>query len=348
MTSPTIQLATPTDRVEWNRFLDTHPESTYCHRWEWQDVFEVAYGKRGYYLYATEGGRWTGLLPLVHMKGRLSGDCLVSLPFLDQGGVLSTSQATGSKLVEAAFELLGELKAEGLDLRGGSGEATSATEEETHRYRFVLQLAPVEEELWSSIGPKVRNQIRKSRREGLETHSAASDELNGFYAVFARNMRDLGSPVHSKRLFREILSRFEPRARLYLTRDAEGREVAGGIAIRFKDTIVVPWASSLRSARSACPNHSLYWKVLQDAVRDGARHFDFGRSSVGTGTYRFKKQWGSSLEPLVWRFYDGDRRARAEPYLSAGQNARLADLWARLPLGLATRLGPLIRGRLPN
>ena len=32
--------------------------------------------------------------------------------------------------------------------------------------------------------------------------------LDGFYAVYARNMRDLGTPVYSKRFFRNILEVF--------------------------------------------------------------------------------------------------------------------------------------------
>jgi hypothetical protein len=89
--------------------------------------------------------------------------------------------------------------------------------------------------------------------------------------------------------------------------------------------------------------------VLRDAAGGGATEFDFGRSSEGTGTYQFKKQWGALAEPLHWTSYDRERRPRSEgAYLSAGRNERLARAWSRLPLVVSRRLGPVLRKRLPN
>jgi FemAB-related protein (PEP-CTERM system-associated) len=351
MTSPDIQPAAASDGPAWDRYVASRPEANYCHRWAWKGVFETAYRKPCHYLKATEGGEWVGVLPLVHMRGRLSGDRLVSLPFLDQGGVVASSDAARLALGGAALERARSLGARAVDLRGTpfvDGDAP----EETERFRFVLALpagASAETELWGAIGGKVRNQVRKSERGGLSTRATSGDELERFYDVFTRNMRDLGSPVHSRRLFAEVLARFGPEATLYLTETADGAVVAGGLALRFRDTVVVPWASSLLSARPACPNHSLYWRVLRDVLAAGGRVFDFGRSSEGTGTYQFKKQWGADRIPLVWTAYDRDGRPEAgDVRLSAARNARLADLWGRLPLPLANLLGPMFRGRLPN
>ncbi len=349
MTSLTTRLAGTTDRAAWDAFVGSRPDATYCHSWVWREIFEATYRRRCYYFVAEESGAIQGVLPLAHMPGRLSGNCLVSLPYLDQGGLLTSSAPVARLLGDAAFELMDELGASRLDLRGEPIERDDAPGT-TDRFRFVLPLEGREEDLWAAIGGKVRNQVRKSERDGLTTRRATGEELDRYYEVFTRNMRDLGSPVHAKRLFREVLERLDPDSRLYLTEDGDQKVVAGGVAIRFREGLVVPWASSLFSARPSCPNHSLYWRVLRDGLAEGLSSFDFGRSSTGSGTFRFKKQWGAAPVPLYWTLYDRDRAPLAsdDVLLSAGKNARLAQLWSRLPLSLANRLGPMVRGRLPN
>ena len=244
-TNVTVDLAVAEHCEAWTSFLEDHADATYCHWFEWKTVLERAYRKACFWLYAIQDGRWAGVLPLVHMKGLLAGNRLVSMPFLDQGGIVASSDAAVEALRNAAFQLLRERGAKGLDLRGGGPSEPRGPSEATSRYRFLLALGSSEELLWKSIGPKVRNQIRKSRKEGLVTSAVSHCQLGQFYEVFRRNMHDLGSPVHSRALFEEILGAFGPRARLYLTQDASGETLGGGIAFRFKDTVVVPWARAL-------------------------------------------------------------------------------------------------------
>ena len=69
-------------------------------------------------------------------------------------------------------------------------------------------------ELWKDFDPKVRNQIRKGEKAGLTVHWGSRELLGEFYAVFARNMRDLGTPVFGRKLFDSILLEFAGDAEL--------------------------------------------------------------------------------------------------------------------------------------
>jgi hypothetical protein len=85
------------------------------------------------------------------------------------------------------------------------------------------------------------------------------------------------------------------------------------------------------------------------AVARGARSFDFGRSPRDGGTYRFKRGWGAQEEPLAWVRLGPEGTPRAMQ--ASGENAwmtRLSQFWTKLPVGLASRLGPPIRRRLAN
>lgn len=341
----TIRTASSQDAQLWNDFVLGHPEASLYHLFQWRSVLRRAYRKRCYYLIATVEEGCRAVLPLAHMKGPLAANRLVSLPFLDQGGVLAESTVSEDALSEAGLQLTRELGAKGLDLRGPSN---GGGRQETRRFRLLLRLPESEALLWKTVGPKVRNQIRKSERSGLETRRAPADRLGEFYSVFSRNMRDLGAPVHSRRFFREVLSGFGADASLFLTRDAKGSPVAGAVSIRFRNTVAVPWASSLRSARSSCPNHSLYWRILLDSRDSDARAFDFGRSFEGSGTFHFMKQWGATPQPLLWRSYDSSGHPRRERLLASGRHGRLVHLWRSLPTAVANTLGPLVRRQLSN
>jgi FemAB-related protein (PEP-CTERM system-associated) len=343
----TINFAKSDDEETWNTFVASQPGATSCHCFGWYGVIRRTYRWACRYLYAAVNREWIAVLPLVYLSSPLSGRRPVSLPYLDQGGIVATSAQGAEAIRNAAFCLARELGATGIDFRGSAG-GRSATQADTRRFRFLLPLERSEEGLWRAIGPKVRNQIRKSEKSGLETRHVGRERLGEFYAVLSHNMRDLGSPVHSRRFFSGILDSFGSAARLYLTFGPEGVPVAGAVSIAFRETVAVPWASSLRSARPSCPNHSLYWRILRDARQDGASRFDFGRSSAGTGTFNFKKQWGARPEPLVWQSFNSDGHLQPERHLDPRRHRLLAALWRRLPVVAATRLGPLLRGRLAN
>jgi FemAB-related protein (PEP-CTERM system-associated) len=336
------------DSDRWDDFVVGRAEANYCHLYGWRRVAELAYRRSCHYLAAMRDDRVTGVLPLVWMPGRLAGRRLVSMPYLDLGGALAADAASRAALESAALERAVSLGASLVELREQGAQEPPRTAPEGGRVRFVLGLPESEEELWSKLGPKVRNQARKAEKSGLSTTRVESARVGEFYAVFARNMRDLGSPVHDRRFFEAVFESLGDAARLFLTTDASGRCVGGAVGIAFRRELSVPWASSLRSERRHCPNHSLYWQILRDAIAAGAERFDFGRSSVGSGTYRFKKQWGAAPLPLAWRLVDDGGERSAGDALSSSGNSRLVSLWKRLPLGIANRLGPRIRGRLPH
>ena len=91
----------------------------------------------------------------------------------------------------------------------------------------------------------------------------------------------------------------------------------------------------------------LYWEALKWAVTHGYQIFDFGRSSIDSGAYRFKKQWGAQEKQLCWHYWL--REGRKLPQLTPNNpKYKLAiKVWKTLPLFLTNRLGPLVVKNLP-
>lgn len=333
---------------EWNTFVCDQAGAQLGHAAQWHGILRRAYGLQTYALAARDAaGSIRGVLSLAGFRGLGGGRELISLPYLDASGPLVADPESDHALREAAHALVRDLGARALELRsidahGATGPASSAP-----RVDLRLALEHDEEAQWSAIGAKVRNQTRKAEKEGLTLGVATgADALDDFYDPFCENMRDLGSPVHGRRLFQEVLDGFGGAARVITCR-GEGPSVGGLIAIDFAGTVSVPWASTLRSERQRCPNNLIYWAALRWAIARGAREFDFGRSPVGEGTYRFKKGWGAREVPLCWSRFDARRESLA--LRAIGDDARmkrLSEVWARLPVALTRVLGPPIRRRL--
>lgn len=312
-----------------------------AHAAEWFTVIREAYGHDPLYLTAADGEGGRGVLPAFIVRRPIVGSVVSSMPFLDGGGPCSSSVALGEALVARLAEEARRVGAGVVELRCARrlGIARPPIE---HKVNLTLSLPPDPGRLWQQLDGGVRNQIRKAGRSGLSIDFGGADKLDEFYGIFATRMRELGSPVHARRFFDAVFDAFGGRARLALVRKG-ATPIGGLIALAFKDVLAVPWASCLRQYLTLCPNMLLYWETIRSGCLEGFREFDFGRSSRGSGTYRFKRQWGAREEPLFWYTIPLDgRRGRPSPG-RVGRTALLAGSWRHLPLAVTRRLGPHIR-----
>jgi FemAB-related protein (PEP-CTERM system-associated) len=332
----------PGDDLAWDAYVNRSPSAGLYHRYGWARVIERGYGHTPAYLWARDASGVRGVLPLVLFRGALGGRSLVSLPFLDEGGLSADDDAARSALWEAAKEVSRRERAPSIELRQGDPSGLELPPLGS-KVSVMLALAGGPDAMWKRLDAKVRNQVRKATNSGLAPAWCGIEGLDDFYTVFARNMRDLGSPVHARRFFEAILEEFAGTVRLLLIRDGR-RTVAGGVVMVFRDTVLVPWASSLREWRNRCPSNLLYWEVIRSASDKGLRWLDFGRSTPGGGTYRFKMQWGGQERRLHWE-------SSERPSIVDSDNPRYQQLiraWQRLPVPVATAIGPILRKRLSN
>ncbi len=331
----------------WDRFVERHPRGTVAHLGAWGRIVRAAYRHEAFHLVAEDGGEPVGVLPLVLVRSRLFGRRLVSMPFLDYGGVLvEPGRGAEAALVGEAQRLAREHGAQTLGLRQLYEEPLPWRPAEG-RVTMLLSLTS-EADVWRGLSSERRNRVRKGEKQGLTVTWVGAEGLDDFYAVFAANMRDLGSPVHSRAFFRAMLDELPDTARVLLVRDAAGGVVGAAVCLFFRDTIMVPWVSSRREAFALCPNFVLYWEVIRRGCREGYRTLDLGRSFRSAGTFEFKRQWGGRPHPLPWLFVDVVPGAAPPVDRDAGRFPALVAAWKRLPLPVANALGPWVRRQVPN
>jgi serine/alanine adding enzyme len=325
----------------WNDFVTNSPEGTLYHLTGWRNVIEKSYSHRSYYLLAQEEGKLKGILPLFLVKSRIFGSSLISLPFVDSAGLCSDGDQVEKALFEQTCKIASDEAVEYLELRQKKSLNLNLVTK-TNKVTVSLNLDDDPQQLWKRLPSERRNRIRKTEKLGLSVEFAGKEALNCFYRIFAVNMRDLGSPVHSRSFFENILEEFPDNSQLVLVK-YDQKYIGAALGLFFKDTFIIPWVSSLRKYFSLYPNNLLYWEAMKFACSKGLKIFDFGRSSVGSGTFTFKVRWGAKPQPLYWQYQPFKKNKL--PTLSADnpKYGTVIKLWKRLPVPITKLIGPKIR-----
>ncbi|MBM9514551.1 FemAB family XrtA/PEP-CTERM system-associated protein [Desulfogranum marinum] len=340
-----IRPITDNDRSIWDEYVHSHPDASPYHLYGWMVAVEKAYnfGKIG--LVAENDGRVVGVLPLIILKIPFCKPVFVSLPYCDVGSTLAENEMVEELLLAEAIAMAQKAGASALDLRSSlpnfSEKQALPVEKTENKVRMLLELQTSSDELWNGFKSKLRSQIRKAEKNGLR-FEIANKKTDLFYDVFSQNMRDLGSPVHSRKMIKEVVSQFGDCAELGLV-FKENLPIGAGLILRVGNKVSIPWASTLRSHNRLGPNMLLYWGFLQYASDNGCTLFDFGRSTRGEGTYRFKAQWGAQPQPLIWNriLFTGTVPTEKEP--TSRNKEIIAGMWRKLPIPVANCFGPLVR-----
>ena len=332
--------------TEYQSFVDEHPHATPYHASAWGMAVEKSYGFSARYFGLMANNELVAVMPGVLMKTLKGKRLLCSLPYCDMGGILADTQADADALKALVTEYVSSKgwEFEYRDTVKFSNEEPSEVADGT-KVRMLYELLDNVDDQMTSFKPKLRSQIKKAIKNGISAHVIASPEdeaLDQFYEAFAINMRDLGSPVHSKQWFKSIFAEYGNNAFLVLV-NFEDKCVGGGIVIHSNGKAVIPWASTLRDYNKLAPNMLLYWEVLSEVIRRGINNFDFGRSGYNEGTYRFKKQWGAQACPLQWETLSNKQLVNEVLSEKSSLRASVENMWQKMPVGLTTTLGPKIR-----
>ncbi len=329
----------------WQGFVDRQNQSTHCHRWNWKKVIENSFGWPTYYLMAEENSQVRGILPLVWQKSWLFGSFLSSVPFLNAGGIVAESEAAKQQLLAAAVDLARRIRADHVELRHREDRQLALAKKQS-KVTVTKPLHSDPEQMWKALDTKIRTKVRKSQSFGMTAEFAGEEFLDDFYSVFCQNMRDLGTPVYSREFFRQVVRAFPGDTHICRVLH-EGKTIAVSFLCGYRERVEAVWSSSLKDTLKLKPNMFLYWNLFCFAGQKGYQTFDFGRSTVDSGTHAFKMQWGSETVPLYWDYWLPEGRPLPE-INPQNQKYKLAiQLWQKLPLTVTNRVGPYIVRCLP-
>jgi len=329
----------------WHDYLTEKSYAGFYQQAAWLRVLQNGLGHQPVCLQATSGGQLVGVLPMAFVKTALFGRFLVSLPYLNSSGIVAETPEAAAALVDRAVDFAEQLDVRYLELRHETAtDHPKLTEAVTDKVHMRLALPDTTDELWNSLKSKLRSQIRKPlNNDSLTVHWGTHDLLDEFYSVFTKNMRDLGTPPFSRRLFASMLDEFPGDSEICSVR-LGGQSVASGLLIHGPGVTQVPSASSLRKFNSTSANMLMYWHLLSRSIERGQGVFDFGRSSKGAGTHKFKAQWGATEFPAVWQHFVREGEA-TDMRPNSGKYDLMIKTWQKLPVWFTKVIGPsIVRG----
>ena len=330
----------------WDAYVERHESATAYHRASAVEIGARAFKLRTSYLTAYDGEALVGVLPLVEQSSRLFGRFLVSLPFVTYGGILADDARVAAALAERAAQEAQRRKADHVELRHTAALPDIGFAERLDKVSMILSLPGTEAALSKRLGAKLRSQIRRGERENLELIWGGAELIPDFHRVFAPAMHALGTPVYPRHFFNVVYGALREVADILVIKMA-GRPQAVAFLVQHGQTIEVPWAVASLDAKQHSVNMRMYWELLVHSIRKGAQAFDFGRSTVDSGTYRFKAQWGAEPQQLHWHYWLPAGAPVPKLNQSNPKYALAAQMWRRLPLRIANTIGPIIIRKLP-
>lgn len=337
-----INISSSTPSLEWDTFVASHPDSCHAHLAGWADVARRVWGHESLMLTARAShGGIVGILPLTLVSSRMFGSHAVSVAFLNSGGPIGSPEAVRA-LVEHARAYTKSHAVSNLELRCRS-RLPIAEEPVQRKVGVTLALPSTQALLLKQLDSKVRSQTRRAAKEGATVQFGPA-ALDGFVSVFQVHMRDLGTPTMPAAFFRVVAEVFAESVEIASV-TLQGAPIAGAFGFRWKNEFEITWASALHSHSRISPNMFLYASLMERCIDSGVTCFNFGRSTPGGGPHKFKLQWGGVEAPLPWYFLGTN--TSGGPSKEQMHFSLLRRVWTRLPLSVATRLGPRVVKCIP-
>ena len=319
----------------WDAFVSAHPGGTFFHLSGWRHVLQNALGHRPHYLLAEQDGAVCGVLPLVHTRSWLFGNNLSSLAFSAHAGPLAREPEAIAQLYAAASRHGHELAVGAIEYRlpapSGMPRVTK------HLYEtFSKPIYADADANMQAIRSKQRNVIRKGIKNGL---LGRLGDLPSFYAVYAESVRNLGTPVFPRRLFEAISATFGDAVELVIA-ELAGRPISAAMNFYFREQVCPYYWGGTYAARSLNGNDFLAWEIIARAAARGCTLFDFGRSKRDTGPYQWKLNLGFEPTPLFYEYELVGASAMPDINPMNPKYRLFIDGWKRLPLPVASVIGP--------
>ena len=335
-----LHVADKATTQRWNSFVLAHPEGTFFHRAEWQEIIGSVFRHPTFFLYAEDDtGNIEGVLPLAHIKSFLFGNALTALPFTVYGGIVALSESAVSALETEAERLAQQLGVDYLEYRNRAVRHPEWPTQDLY-VTFRKEILPDIEANMLAIPRKQRAMVRKGIKNSLTSHIDPNSDR--FFKLFSDNVHRHGTPALPKRYFETLLRIFGKDCEVLTVTTSDGKPLSSVLSFYFRDEVLPYYAGDDESARDLAANDFKYWELMRRSCERGIKVFDYGRSKQGTGPYSFKKNWGFQPTPLhyEYRLLKRDNIPQNNP--NNVKYRLFIEAWRRMPIGLANWLGPYI------
>jgi len=307
-----IREATDHDSESWDKFVE-HNDGSFYQCYKWRFIYE-GQGFKTFYLIANdEEERIKGIFPFVKIQMFLN-DSVHSMPL---GGTSGGPLSENTEIVIALMERMDEIcireravythilvnpykdNTKLIACCNSMGYKPRYTEEKSPK-TFLLSTQDYKIVWKKSFNTKVRNQVRKAKKNGVEIIRNDWSVLDKYYSILIENRIKLKTKITQREIFYKILNLFKEHIELYLV-IYKHKLIAGAYCFDFQNIRYLFDNVSIPEYMKYCPNNLLYNEMIKDAC-DNSRidKFDFGSTAPNSSHFHWKKQYGGTPVPLQY------------------------------------------------
>jgi serine/alanine adding enzyme len=327
-------------REAWDKLANAR--GTIFHTIAFRHILLESFGYTcGYHAVVDAKDQIRAVMPLIIGRNLGMKKAGVSLPFVNYMDICADSEEAFRFAVDAVVQIKQQRGLGYIELRLKDQSFDSPEwSVNLHNHTFVLPLAGDEEQILALSSSSNRNHVRKVYKNGWFDVSFDPANLDAFYRVYVRRMKQLGSPAPDIRFFRKFFEHLPEQAVLLTVLDKDTRQVAGGMLLLKSPSngkLYYPYGSTLSEYNNKYINNYMYWEAVRFGMRSGCKALDLGRSQTGSGTYKYKQQWGAQPEQLTYLLYHGGKPAASPP--DKESLSVFVELWKKTPSFITEPVG---------
>ena len=294
-----------------------------------------------YHAVIDEKDRLRALLPLIKGRNLAMEMAAIGLPFVNYIDVCATDEMAKKFLIDSIPMLRKNNSLGYVELRLKELVPQVANWQRTDGHvTFVLPLEQDEEHVLSLSTRSNRNHVRKVYRNNCFASSLDQCYLKDFYNIYVRRMKQLGSPSPGIKFFESLFKNFPNDAYLLSVIDCFTNNVIGGMVLLsgLSDrTLFYLYGANLIEYNKQYLNNFMYWEAVKLGFELNMIALDLGRSQIGSGTYKFKSQWGAIPQPL---YYRSCQETMGKAWQADKEQLKIfIDLWKVIPAAITDVVG---------
>jgi len=168
-----------------------------------------------------------------------------------------------------------------------------------------IKLISDEIQQYESFNSGVKRKINKAIKNSIAIRNGGDELLNDFYSVYFKNMHKLGSPALEIGFFSELIKKYKNGEAKLFVAYKDDKAIGSAFLLSYAGFFENTWFATLRNSNYLYPSYLLHWEMIKYSIEKAADIYSFGRSTIESSVYNYKKQWNTNDLKLYWSYSKG-------------------------------------------